>query len=64
MAGYKIGSQAWYDASRKRLVQISKKLRSPETSQEDKNKLYHEQIDIIDSLVEHTNEKLVNNPIV
>lgn len=64
MAGYVKGSQAWYDKSRRRLVEISKKLKSPETNRDDKKKLYNEQCCLIDELLEYDNENLVNTPIV
>lgn len=64
MAGYMKGSQAWYDESRRRLVEISKKLKSPETNRDDKEKLYDEQCCLIDELLEYGNENLVNTPIV
>lgn len=64
MAGYVVGSQKWYDATRRRLFDISKKLRSSDVSQKEKNRLYNEQTKLIDSLVEHSTEDLVNTPLV
>ena len=63
MAGYKIGTQAWYDAVRQRLCDISKELRRPGTSQMKKDRLFGEQAYLIESLVEHANENLVRNPV-
>lgn len=63
MAGYRIGTQAWYDAVRQRLVDISKELRKPETSQMMKDRLFGEQAYLIGSLAEHAGEGLVNNPV-
>lgn len=54
MAGYVIGSQAWYDATKQRLLDISKKLRNSETSEKEKKRLYKEQVNLIDALCEHT----------
>ena len=63
MAGYAVGTQAWYDAVRRRLVGISKELRKPETPQTMKNKLYGEQAYLAESLVKYAHENLVNTPI-
>ena len=64
MAGYVVGTQEWYDATRRRLLEISKKLRSPDTDQEEKNRLFIEQVHLIDNLEEHSTDDLVNTPIV
>ena len=64
MAGYVVGTQEWYDATRRRLLEISKKLRSPDTDQEEKNRLFIEQIHLIDNLEEYSTDDLVNTPIV
>jgi hypothetical protein len=64
MAGYRIGSQAWYDATRKRLIDISTELQKPEAFQDEKNRLYDEQVSLIEALQKHSNENHVNNPIV
>lgn len=53
MAGYVIGSQAWYDVTKQRLLDISKKLRNSETSEKEKKKLYKEQAHLIDALCEY-----------
>ena len=63
MAGYVVGTQAWYDAVRRRLVGISKELRSPGTSQAEKNRLYGEQAYLVESLDKYAHENLVNTPI-
>lgn len=47
MAGYVIGTKAWYNKVRERLTQISEMLKSPEVSQEKKDELYEEQIALI-----------------
>lgn len=64
MAGYVVGTQEWYDATRRRLLEISKKLRSPDTDQEEKNRLFKEQVHLIDNLEEYSTDDLVNTPIV
>ena len=64
MAGYRIGSQAWYDATRRRLIDISTELQKPEVSQDKKNQLYDEQVSLIEGLQKHSNENHANNPIV
>ena len=43
MAGYIIGSQAYYEVAKKRLVEISKKLSSDKLTEDEKQKLYDEQ---------------------
>lgn len=63
MAGYVIGSQAWYDATRQRIVDIGRKLRDPETPENKKQKLHDEQMRLVLELDEHSNENHVNNPI-
>lgn len=63
MAGYVVGTQEWYDATRRRLVDVSMKLRSPDTNQEEKNRLFKEQLDLIDGLEEYSTDDLVNTPI-
>lgn len=63
MAGYVVGTQAWYDAVRRRLVGISKELRRPETPQAKKNQLYGEQAYLTESLMKYAHENLVNTPI-
>ena len=52
-----------YDAARKRLLEISEKLRCPDTDQEEKNRLFNKQVDLIDVLEEYSDD-LVNTPIV
>ena len=52
-----------YDAARKRLLEISKKLRCPDIDQEEKNRLFNKQVDLIDVLEEYSDD-LVNPPIV
>lgn len=64
MAGYVVGTQEWYDTTRRRLLEISKKLRSPDTDQEEKNRLFKEQVHLIDNLEEYSTDDLVNTPIV
>ena len=64
MAGYVRGSQAWYDHSRKRIIEIGKKLQNPDINQETRDKLYDEQIHLALELDKYADdENLVNNPI-
>lgn len=63
MAGYKIGTQAWYDATRRRLVEISKELRNPGVTQAKKDQLYSEQGKLMGTLQDYATDNLVNNPI-
>jgi hypothetical protein len=63
MAGYKVGTQAWYDVTRRRLVEISKELRKPELVQEKRDHLYLEQLYLADSLLKYADDSLVRNPI-
>ena len=63
MAGYVVGTQEWYDATRRRLVEIGKELR-PDASQEKKDRLFKEQMELIDALEKYSTDDLVNTPIV
>ena len=42
----------WYDRVKKDLIEISTKLKSPDTTQEEREKLYIEQIDLMIELDE------------
>jgi hypothetical protein len=64
MAGYRVGTQEWYDATRKRLVTISSELCKSDINQNRRNELYTEQADLVESLMMYSNENHVNNPIV
>lgn len=64
MAGYVVGTQAWYDQVRRRIVDIGEKLKSPELDQETRNSLYDEQVTLVLALDGYDDKNLVNNPIV
>ena len=64
MAGYVVGTQAWYDQTRGRLLQISKELMNPETNQEDRDRLYSEQVFLLEELEKYATDDLENTPIV
>ena len=64
MAGYIVGTQAWYDKTRARLVEISKKLMNPETDQEKRELLYSEQVALLEQLEKYATDDLENTPIV
>ena len=51
MAGYVIGSQKFYEKAKERLIDISKKLSSGKLSDDEKEKLYHEQ-NLLVSIIE------------
>ena len=63
MAGYKVGSQVWYDVTRRRLVDISKELQKPDLVQEKRERLYFEQLYLADSLLKYADDSLMRNPI-
>ena len=63
MAGYKVGTQAWYDRCRVRIVEISEKLKNPETSKDERELLFNEQIDIINEMTDNWTTDLVNTPL-
>lgn len=63
MTGYKVGTQVWYDITRKRLVDISKELRKTDLVQERRDHLYLEQLYLVDELLRYGNDGLVNNPV-
>jgi hypothetical protein len=63
MTGYRVGSQAWYDITRKRMVEISKDLRRPDLVQEHKDRLYLEQLYLVDEILRYGHEGLVKKPI-
>ena len=63
MAGYRVGSQIWYDVTRKRLVDISQELRKPDLVQEKRDRLYFEQSYLADSLLKYADDELARNPI-
>lgn len=63
MTGYRIGSQAWYDVTRRRLLDVSMELRKPETAQDRRDQLYNEQLYLVDSLLKHSTANHINNPI-
>lgn len=63
MAGYKVGTQVWYDITRRRLVDISKELRKTDLVQERRDHLYLEQLYLVDELLRYGNDGLVNNPV-
>lgn len=63
MAGYKVGTQVWYDVTRRRLVDISKELQKPDLVQEKRDRLYFEQLYLADSLLKYADDELVRNPI-
>ena len=63
MTGYKVGSQIWYDVTRRRMVDISKDLRRPDLVQEKRDQLYLEQLYLVDSLLKYDNDRLVHKPI-
>jgi hypothetical protein len=63
MAGYKVGTQVWYDVTRRRLVDISKELQKPDLVQEKRERLYFEQLYLADSLLKYADDSLVRNPI-
>lgn len=44
--------KSWYDRVKKDLIEVSVKLKSPETSQEEREQLYKEQINLICELDE------------
>ena len=54
MAGYVKGSKAWYNFLRARLLIISSKLRSDNISQEERDRLYNEEIRIVMELDDAT----------
>lgn len=64
MAGYVVGTQAWYDQTRGRMVQISKELMNPETDQEKRDRLYSEQVYLLEQLEKYATDDLENTPIV
>ena len=64
MAGYVVGTQAWYDKVRGRLVEISKELMNPETVQDKKDRLYQEQVSLLEQLEKYATDDLENTPIV
>ena len=63
MAGYKVGTQVWYDVTRRRLVDISKELQKPDLVQEKRERLYFEQLYLADSLLKYADDSLLRNPI-
>lgn len=63
MAGYRVGTQEWYDITRRRLVEISSELRKSDIHQNRRNELYEEQATLVESLMMYSNENHVNNPI-
>lgn len=63
MAGYKVGTQVWYDVTRRRLVEISKELQKPDLIQEKRERLYSEQLYLADSLLKYADDGLVCKPI-
>lgn len=63
MAGYKVGSQVWYDVTRRRLVEISQELQKPDLVREKRERLYFEQLYLADSLLKYADDELARNPI-
>lgn len=64
MTGYVIGTQAWYDHERQRLADISKKLDPVnKLTDDERERLYAEQNQIISELEDNWHEGLVNNPL-
>lgn len=63
MAGYKVGSQVWYDVTRRRLVEISQELQKPDLVREKRERLYFEQLYLADSLLKYADNELARNPI-
>lgn len=64
MKDYRVGTQGWYEATRRRLVNISSELRKSDISQSRRDELYDEQLNLVESLMKHSNENHVNNPIM
>ena len=63
MAGYRVGTQVWYDVTRKRLVEISKELQKTDLVQERRDHLYLEQLYLADELLRYADDSLLRNPI-
>lgn len=61
MAGYVIGTKAWYNKVRERLTQISEMLKSPDVSQEKKDELYEEQVALILDVSEYYPNSFVDD---
>ena len=47
MAGYIVGTEAWAKAIKIRLLEISEMLKNPDTSREERDDLYEEEIRLI-----------------
>ena len=63
MANYIIGSQAWFDYARRRVVDIGKKLADGNITVDERDRLYNEHTRLVIELFDNWNADLVNNPI-
>jgi hypothetical protein len=63
MVENEIGGATWFAATKARLLEISAELRNPETTDERRNELFNQQIDILEQLQEHSHETLFDRMV-